>query len=104
MLNKMKKLEFKIPVVHITLILMFMLIVNMIIEQETQVKSEIFGVIYSFSFFLVNDIYAIILGILLIIPFPLLLYSIFKKRKNLIIGFSFSVLISIIFFLIANNL
>jgi len=80
-----------------------MLIVNMVIEKGTQGQSEIFGIIYSLSFFITHDIYAIILGILLIIPLPLLILSIIRKRKDLIKGFSISTLISILLIIIASN-
>jgi len=43
-----------------------------------------------------NDIVSVMFGILLIIPLPLLIFSIFKKRKDLIKGFSISTLTSII--------
>jgi len=99
----MKRLEIKIPIIHIILIVVFMLIVNMVIEKGTQGQSEIFGIIYSLSFFITHDIYAIILGILLIIPLPLLILSIIRKRKDLIKGFSISTLISILLIIIASN-
>lgn len=99
----MKKLEIKIPVIHIILILVFMIIVNMIIEKETQGQLEIFKIIYSFSFFITHNIYSIILGILLVIPLPLLILSIIRKRNDLIKGFSISTLISIILIIIINS-
>ncbi len=99
----MKKLEIKIPIIHIILIIVFMIIVNMTIEKETQGQSEIFGIIYSLSFFITHDFYSIILGLLLIIPLPLLIISIIRKRKDLIKGFSISTLISIILIIIISN-
>lgn len=99
----MKKLELKIPAIQIVLIIVFVIITNMIIKKETQGRSEIFGIIYTLSFFTTHDIYFIILGILLIIPLPLLILSIIRKRKDLIKGFSISTLISIVLILITVN-
>lgn len=99
----MKKLEIKIPVFHFVLIILFFLIINLIIKKETIGQSEIYSIIYSFSFFITHDFYAIILGLLLIIPLPLLIFSIVKKRKNLIKGFSISTLISAILIIIISN-
>lgn len=96
----MKKLELKIPAIQIILIIIFLIITNMIIKKETQGQSEIFGIIYSLGFFITHDIYSIILGILLIIPLPLLILSITRKRKDLIKGFSISTLISILLIII----
>jgi hypothetical protein len=102
-MKKMKKLELKIPAIQIVLIIVFVIITNMIIKKETQGRSEIFGIIYTLSFFTTHDIYFIILGILLIIPLPLLILSIIRKRKDLIKGFSISTLISIVLILITVN-
>ncbi len=99
----MKKLEIKIPTIHIILIILFIIIVNITIKKETQGMSEIFGIIYSLSFFITHDIYSIIFGIILIIPLPLLILSIIRKRKDLIKGFSVSTLISIILIIIISN-
>jgi len=101
--NKMKKLEIKIPVIHIISIIIYAIIVNMIIEKETQGQSQLFEIIYNLSFFITHDIYFIILGIILIIPLPLLILSIFRKRKDLIKGFSISTFVSIILILIISN-
>lgn len=92
----MKKLEFKIPAIHIIAIVLWGIIVNLIIKKDTTGRDGIIEMIYNLSFFITHDIYSIILGILLIIPLPLLIFSIIKKRKDLIIGFSISTLISII--------
>ncbi|WP_456423510.1 hypothetical protein [Lutibacter sp.] len=92
----MKKLEIKIPIIHIIAIILFVIIVNIVIGKETQGRSEIFGVVYSLSFFMTHDIYSIILGVILIIPLPLLIFSIIKKRKDLIKGFLISTLTSIL--------
>jgi len=92
----MKKLEIKIPLIHILLIIIFIVIVNIIIGKETQGKNELFELFYSISFFMTNDIVSLILGILLIIPLPLLIFSVFKKRSDLIKGFSISTLTSIV--------
>lgn len=98
----MKKLEVKIPIIQIVLLMLFMIIVNMVIKKETEGYSEIFGIIYSLSFFITNNFYSIILALLLIIPLPLLIFSIIKKRKDLIMGFSISTLISSILIIIIN--
>jgi hypothetical protein len=102
-MKKMKKLELKIPAIQIVLIIIFVIITNMIIKKETQGRSEIFGIIYALSFFTTHDIYFIIFGILLIIPLPLLILSIIRKRTDLIKGFSISTLISIVLILITVN-
>lgn len=99
----MKKLEIKIPVVHIILIIVFMIIVNMTIEKETQGQSEIFGIIHKLSFFFKHDFYFIILALLFIIPLAILIISIIKKRKDLIKGFSIATLINVILLLIISN-
>jgi hypothetical protein len=92
----MKRLEIKIPLIHILSIITFLIIVNLIIGKNTQGKNELFELFYSINFFMTNDIILVILGILLIIPLPLLIFSILKKRRDLIIGFSISILTSII--------
>ena len=96
----MNKLEIKIPVIHMIAIVLWGIIVNIIIESKTQAQNEIFEMIYSLSFFITHDIYSIILGIILTIPLPLLIFSIIKKRKDLITGFSISTLTSIILIII----
>ena len=73
----MKKLEIKIPLIHIIAIIMLLAIVSLLIGKQTQGKSELFELFYSISFFMTNDIVSVILGILLIIPLPLLIFSIF---------------------------
>jgi hypothetical protein len=83
----MKRLEIKIPLIHILSIITFLIIVNLIIGKNTQGKNELFELFYSINFFMTNDIILVILGILLIIPLPLLIFSILKKRRDLIIGF-----------------
>jgi len=98
----MKKLEIKIPIIHIIAIILFVIIVNIVIGKETQGSSEIFGMIYSLSFFMTHDIYSIILGVILIIPLPLLIFSIVKKRKDLIKGFLVSTLTSILLLTIVS--
>jgi hypothetical protein len=96
----MKKLETKIPLIHIISIIIFLVIVSLIIGKQTQGKNELFELFYTISFFMTNDIVSIIFGILLFIPFPLLIFSIFKKKKDLIKGFSISTLTSIILIVI----
>ena len=98
----MKKLEIKIPLIHIIAIIMLLAIVSLLIGKQTQGKSELFELFYSISFFMTNDIVSVILGILLIIPLPLLIFSIFKKRRDLIKGFSISTLTSILLILIVT--
>ena len=78
----MKRLEIKIPLIHILSIIIFIVIVNIIIGKETQGKNELFELFYSISFFMNNDIISVILGILLIIPLPLLIFSVFKKKER----------------------
>ena len=98
----MKKLEIKIPLIHIIAIIILLAIVSLLIGKQTQGKSELFELFYSISFFMTNDIVSVILGILLIIPLPLLIFSIFKKRRDLIKGFSISTLTSILLILIVT--
>ena len=89
----MKKLEIKIPLIYIISILLFLVIVSLIIGKHTQGKNELFELFYTIRFFMTNDIVSIILGILLGIPLPLLIFSVFKKRKDLIKSFLISTLI-----------
>ena len=98
----MKRLEIKIPLIHIISITIFFIVVNLIISKETQGKNELSELLYSISFFMTNDFVAIILGILLFAPLPLLIFSFFKKRKDLIKGFSISTLISLVLIMMAN--
>ncbi len=98
----MKRLEIKIPLIHILSIIIFLVIVNLIIGKETQGKNELFELFYSISFFMTNDIISVILGILLIIPLPLLIFSVFIKRRDLIKGFSISTLTSIVLIMIVT--
>ncbi len=98
----MKRLEIKIPLIHILSIIIFIVIVNIIIGKETQGKNELFELFYSISFFMNNDIISVILGILLIIPLPLLIFSVFIKRRDLIKGFSISTLTSIVLIMIVT--
>ncbi|MBT3742779.1 MAG: hypothetical protein HOG32_11290 [Polaribacter sp.] len=96
----MKKLEIKIPLIHIISILLFLVIVSLIIGKQTQGKNELFELFHTISFFMTNDIVSVILGILLLVPLPLLIFSILKKRKDLIKGFSISTLTSIVLIMI----
>ena len=98
----MKRLVIKIPLIHILLIIIFLVIVNIIIGKETQGRSELFELFYSISFFMTNDIVSLILGTLLIIPLPLLIFSVLKKRSDLIKGFSISTLTSIVLIMIVT--
>ena len=98
----MKRLEIKIPLIHILSIITFLIIVNLIIGKNTQGKNELFKLFYSINFFMTNDIILVILGILLIIPLPLLIFSILKKRRDLIKGFSISILTSTILIMIVT--
>ena len=98
----MKRLVIKIPLIHILLIIIFLVIVNIIIGKETQGKSELFELFYRINFFMTNDIVSLILGTLLIIPLPLLIFSVLKKRKDLIKGFSISTLTSIVLIMIVT--
>jgi len=98
----MKKLEIKIPLIHIISIISFLVIVSLLIGKQTQGKNELFELFYSISFFMRNDIVSVILGILLIIPLPLLIFSVLKKRRDLIKGFSISTLTSIVLILIVT--
>ena len=92
---KTEKLEFKIPAIHIFILTLFMLVVNLVIKYNTQGFSEIYELIYSIGFFIANPVFSFILGSLLIAPLPLLVLAIIKKRRELIIGFSISSVISV---------
>lgn len=85
----MKKLAIQIPLIHLLSMVMLFMAVDSKIEQQSQGKSEVFEFIYSIAFFLSNDYATLALGTLLLLPFPLFILSIFKKRKNLVRGFFF---------------
>ena len=46
----MKKLEIKIPLIHIISIIIFLVIVSLIIGKETQDKNELFELFYGIFF------------------------------------------------------
>lgn len=93
---KAKSLKFIIPTTYIFLYVIFMSVVSFVIDKNTQGNSEIYGLIYSIGFFVNHPFYSFFLGFLIIIPLPLLVFAVIKKRKNLIIGFSISTVISIV--------
>ena len=72
------------------------MVIKWIINKETQGESEVFQAIYSIGFFISNGYLAVILGMLLFIPIPLLAYSFIKKRKDIRIRASISLVISAI--------
>ena len=92
----MKKSIFKIPLLHIFSLLVFVLITKIIIEKETGDKNELFESLYTLDFFLSNDFVTIILISLIFIPLGLTIFSIKKKRKDLIIGSLISCLTSLL--------
>ena len=92
----MKKSIFKIPLLHIFSLTVFVLITKIIIEKETGDKNELFESLYTLDFFLSNDFVTIILISLIFIPFGLTIFSIIKKRKDLIIGSLISCLTSLL--------
>ena len=92
----MKRLSAIIPTIHFLSILLFFLVIEWMINKETEGKSEVFQAIYNIGFFLSNGYLAVILGMLLFIPIPLLAYSFIKKRKDIRIGASISLVISAI--------
>ncbi|MEL4308408.1 hypothetical protein [Joostella sp. CR20] len=100
----MKKLEIKIPIIHVISIMLFLAIVNLIIGEHTRGKNELYELLYSISFFITNDLISVLLGIILFIPLPLLIFFMIKKRKDLIRGFSISLLISIALIMIITLL
>ena len=55
-----------------------------------------FETLYSLDFFLTNDIVTILLISLIIIPFGLILFSIVKKRRDLLVGSLISSLTSLL--------
>jgi len=98
---KVKITAFFIPMLYALVLTVFLLIVRLVISADTEGYSEIYGIIYSLSFFMANPVYSYILAFLLIIPIPLLIWAIIKKRKDLIAGFSISTFISVVIILLA---
>ncbi len=98
----MKKLALKIPIIHAMSILVYILLVHMMIEKETQGSSGVHALIYSLTFFLRNDFMTLIFGALLMLPLPLLIFAVFKKRRDLITGFSISTLTSILLIVVCS--
>lgn len=92
----MKKSIVTIPLVHIFSLLVFVLITKTIIEKETGDKNELFDYLYTLSFFLSNDIVTILFISLIVTPFGLILFSIVKKRKDLLVGSLISSLTSLL--------
>ena len=66
------------------------------IEKETGDKNELFDSLYTLNFFLSNDIVTILLISLIITPFGLILFSIVKKRRDLLVGSLISSLTSLL--------
>ena len=97
----MKKSIVTIPLVHIFSLLVFVLITKTIIEKETGDKNELFDSLYTLNFFLSNDIVTILLISLIVTPFGLILFSIVKKRRDLLVGSLISSLTSLL--LISNE-
>ncbi len=92
----MKKSIVTIPLVHIFSLLVFVLITKTIIEKETGDKNELFDSLYTLNFFLSNDIVTILLISLIVTPFGLILFSIVKKRRDLVVGSLISSLTSLL--------
>jgi len=92
----MKKSIVTIPLVHIFSLLVFVLITKTIIEKETVDKNELFDSLYTLNFFLSNDIVTILLISLIVTPFGLILFSIVKKRRDLLVGSLISSLTSLL--------
>ncbi len=92
----MKKSIVTIPLVHIFSLLVFVLITKTIIEKETGDKNELFDSLYTLNFFLSNDIVTILLISLIVTPFGLILFSIVKKRRDLLVGSLISSLTSLL--------
>jgi len=79
---KDRKLEFIIPISYLLLLIVYMIIVILVIDNNTQGHSEIYGLIYSISFFVTHPFYSFLLGFLIIIPLPLLVIAIVQKKKR----------------------
>ncbi len=92
----MKKPIVTIPLVHVFSLLMFFLITNFVMEKQTRDKNELYEFLYRLNFFLSNEIVTILLISLIVTPFGLILFSIVKKRKDLIIGSLLSGLTSLL--------
>ncbi|MDG1884747.1 MAG: hypothetical protein P8I71_04795 [Flavobacteriaceae bacterium] len=92
----MKKITLKIPLIHILSILLFYLLIKVSMETEIQGKNEFAELLYGMTFFMRHDIITLVFGVVLIIPFLLLILSLFKKRRDFIIGASFASLTSIL--------
>ena len=65
-------------------------------ETEIQGKNEFAELLYGMIFFMRHDIITLVFGVVLIIPFLLLILSLFKKRRGFIIGASIASLTSIL--------
>ena len=91
----MKKSIVIIPSVHIFSLLMFFLIFKILIEKETGDKKELFELLHTIDYFS-NDVVIVLLISLIITPFGLIVFSILKKQKDLIIGSLLSGLTSLI--------
>ena len=92
----MKKSIVTISLVHIFSLLVFVLITKTIIEKETGDKNELFDSLYTLNFFLSNEIVTILLISLIVTPFGLILFSIVKKRRDLLVGSLISSLTSLL--------
>ncbi len=98
---KVKVTTFIVPMLYALVLTVFLLIVRLVISADSEGYSEIYGIIYSLSFFIANPVYSYVLGSLLILPLLLLIWAIIKKRKDLIAGFSISTFISVVIILLA---
>lgn len=98
---KDRNLYFKIPIAYFLLLFVFMLVVNLVVKSNTSEYNEIYSIIYSIGFFIAHPIYFYTLCFLLILPFPLLLLSVVKKKRNFAIGFLICSVLSSTFLIIS---
>ena len=75
----MKKITLKIPLIHILSIILFYILIKVSMETEIQGKNEFAELLYGMTFFMRHDIITLVFGVVLIIPFLLLILSLFKK-------------------------
>ena len=96
------KLAYLIPVIYITAFFLFWVAVEYTIVSETRGASEVKEIMYSILFFFTEPVFSYILLFLLVIPFVVLIGAFFKKRKDIILGSSVCVLISLTLLILAG--
>lgn len=80
-----------------------MLVVNLVIKNNTSEYNEIYSTLYSIGFFIAHPIYWYALIFLLTLPLLLLTLAILKKKKDLSIGYLICSIISVILIIIFST-